>query len=289
MEAVVPDLILYHARCPDGFGSAWVYWKALRDKAVYVPVAYGQDPPNVRGHHVLMIDVTFPRPVMETLVKQALSFHLLDHHESACDELSDLPCMHFDLTKAGVGLAWEALHGDKPLPRLIEFIQQRDLDQPIGPGGEQVLYVLDALPYDFEAWDALCERVEKEFSVVVAEGAIMEKKFNALAERMLSNATPVHMHGHRGMAINAPMEFASALGARVAHHADFCLTWFLDTAGRVHLSWRSRRINVIDMAIHYGGGGHPHSAGARISLAQLEALLGHSEATRACPTPLQRG
>ena len=288
MKAVSPDLVLYHARCPDGFGSAWVYWQALREKAVYVPVSYGQEPPNVRGHHVLMVDVSFARPLMETLCQQALSFRLLDHHKSACDELADMECAHFNLGKAGVGLAWEDLHGDQPLPRLVQFIQERDLDRTVSPGGVQVLHVLDALPYDFEAWDKLCQRVEDDFEAVVAEGAMMEKKFEALTERLLTNATPIRMGGHRGLAINAPMEFASALGERVSRHAEFCLTWFLDAAGRVHVSWRSHRVNVIPMAVHYGGGGHPHSAGARISLSQLESLLGHSGVSRACPVSSSR-
>lgn len=283
MTTARPDLVLYHARCPDGFGSAWLYWKAFGDAAVYIPTLYGQDPPSVRGHDVLMIDVSFPRPIIEQLAAQARSFRLLDHHRSAYHDLADLACTHFDLDRSGVGLAWQDLHGDAPMPRLATFIQARDLDQPCPPGGEQVLHVLDALPYDFEAWDALATRVETDLDQVVAEGALMERKFEALAERFLPHTTPIEMAGHHGLAVNAPMEFADALGARLARHAEFSFTWFMDAMGVVHASWRSRRVNVIPMAQHYGGGGHAHAAGARMAVTDLMELLGNARASQACP------
>lgn len=270
-----PELILYHARCPDGFGSAWLYWQVLGDDAIYIPTRYGQEPPSVRGKNVLMIDVSFSHPIIQSLAEQAHSFRLLDHHESAYHELKDLPCTTFDLNKSGVGLAWQDLHGETPMPLLVQFIQDRDLARPGKPGAAQVLHVLDALPYQFEAWSELAERVETDLEAVVAEGALMEQKFDAIANRFLSHTTPIRMKGHHGLAVNAPMEFASALGDRLSEHADFSFTWFMDAMGQIHASWRSRKINVIPLAKAYGGGGHVHSAGARLTVPQLVEALGH--------------
>jgi hypothetical protein len=282
MKEKRPDLVLYHARCPDGFGSAWLYWRELGQQAVYVPTSYGQDPPSVRGRHVLMIDVSFPRSVIRTLSDQAASFRLLDHHLSAHEELADLPCAHFDLGLSGVGLAWQDLHGKAPAPTLVKFIQARDLDKPMPEGGNQVLHVLDSLPYDFEAWERLAQRVEEDLPSVVAEGEVMEQRFESLATRFLAHATPVEMGGHRGLAINAPMEFASALGDRLSEHASFSFTWFMDAMGQIHGSWRSRRIDVIPLAQKYGGGGHPYSSGARLTVPELVEVLGHGHDRQSC-------
>lgn len=268
-------MIIYHARCQDGFGAAWAYWQVLGDKALYVPALYGQELPSVRGQHVVMVDVSFPEDVIDRLVREAASFRLLDHHVSAFEELGHLPCAHFDLQRSGVGLAWQDLHGDRPLSKLMACIQDRDLGQHKIPGAPEILHVLDTLPHDFEAWQTLSERVDAQEEVVIREGTHMRAKFEALAHRLLVNASPLTQGGRHGLAVNAPMEFASMVGHILAQHADFGFTWYLDGQGRVHASWRSRKMNVIPLAQEYGGGGHENAAGARMDLALLATLLAH--------------
>ncbi len=279
-----PTVVLYHARCPDGFGAAWVYWQQLRERAVYIPVLYGQEPPSVKGQDVIMVDVSFSRPVIERLVAEARSFRLLDHHRSAFEELGDLPCATFDLNLSGTGLAWRDVHGDVPFPKLVECIQDRDLHRNDVVGGDQVLHVLDAQPYAFEAWDALSKRVDADFEGVRQEGVFMHRKFQSLTRRLMDHATPIELGGRRGLAVNAPMEFASEVGSALAEKAEFGFTWYLDAVGRVHGSWRSGKIDVIPLAKLYGGGGHPHASGARLTLEQLGELLNHNarQAQRGC-------
>lgn len=284
-----PDLVLYHARCQDGFAAAWVYWRSRGDAAVYVPVRYGQELPPVHGRHVVMVDVSFPRAVIERLAHQASSFRLLDHHSSAQCELQDLPFAYFDQDKSGVGLAWQDCRHPEPLPRLLSLIQARDLQQPLETGGGDVLHVLDSLPHDFRAWSALVDRVEQDFAAVRSEGEHMERQFEALTQRLLVHAAPVSIGGHQGLVVNAPMEFASAVGERLACRAEFGMTWYLDAEGRAHVSWRSQRLNVIPMAQRYGGGGHERAAGARLSLAQLAAVLAAPALARDCPSSPENG
>jgi len=274
---ISPSVVIYHARCPDGFGAAWVYWQQLKENAVYIPALYGQEPPSVRGQDVVMVDVSFPRPIIERLAAEAKSFRLLDHHRSAYEELKDLPCATFDLDLSGVGLAWRDVHGDAPVPPLMACIQDRDLHQHRVPGGEAVLHVLDSLPYEFEAWEALSHRVEQDFTGVQQEGLFMHQKFQSLVGRLMKHATPIQMGGFQGLATNAPMEFASDVGCGLSKEVDFGFTWYMDAQGRIHGSWRSSTINVIPLAKHYGGGGHPHAAGARLTIDQLVALLNHGE------------
>lgn len=281
---ISPSVVIYHARCPDGFGAAWVYWQQLKERAIYVPALYGQQPPSVKGQDVVMVDVSFPRPVIERLAREAKSFRLLDHHCSAYEELKDLPCATFDLELSGVGLAWRDVHGDAPLPKMMACIQDRDLHQNKVEGGDAVLHVLDAQPYEFEAWEALSQRVDESFEAVRQEGLFMHQKFQSLVGRLMKHATPIAMKGYRGLAANAPMEFASDVGCGLSKAVDFGFTWFMDAQGRVHGSWRSSTINVIPLAKHYGGGGHPHAAGARLTVEQLMALLSHGgeDETRPC-------
>lgn len=48
-------LVLYHANCWDGFCAAWIARKALGE-CNFVPVQYGQDPPEVGNREVYILD-----------------------------------------------------------------------------------------------------------------------------------------------------------------------------------------------------------------------------------------
>src|SRR5581483_4605210 len=89
-------LVLFHAFCSDGFCSAWGAHRHFGDVADYLPVQYGQDPPDVRDRDVYILDFSWKRPVMEQMAKAATRIVLLDHHRSAeadlapvCRELAD--------------------------------------------------------------------------------------------------------------------------------------------------------------------------------------------------------
>ena len=49
-------LVLYHANCPDGFCCAWIARKKFGPELDLVPAQYGDDPPNVVGRDVYILD-----------------------------------------------------------------------------------------------------------------------------------------------------------------------------------------------------------------------------------------
>lgn len=270
----LPTLVLYHANCPDGFAAAWVYWRQLGDKARYVPVAYGDPPPQVDNEDVVVVDFSYPRQVCVDLARRARSFRVLDHHVSAREALEGLPFFHFDLHRSGAGLAWQDIHGDRPFLRLIECVEDRDLYRWSVEGSEDILHVLDTIPHDFGKWSELAHWLEEDPDAVRARGRIMRQRFESAAQRLLPHACPVRVGSATGLVVNAPMEFADYVGNQLAQKADFGLTWYLDFRGRVHASWRSKGFDVIPLAAAYGGGGHRRAAGARLTLGQLSDLLG---------------
>lgn len=110
----------------------------------------------------------------------------------------------------------------------------------------------------------------------------MRQQFEALLDRLEDQARPVRMGDFRGLAANAPREFATELGHRLAARADFGFTWFLDGQGKIQASWRSATMDVIALARGYGGGGHCQAAGARLSLEQLAAVLWPPDSRASC-------
>ena len=66
-----PDIMIYHANCADGFGAAWAAWMRWGDEVEYFPCAYGQEPPDVSGKHVMIGAFSFKRDVLHSLSLRA--------------------------------------------------------------------------------------------------------------------------------------------------------------------------------------------------------------------------
>lgn len=276
MQLVLPQptMVLFHSPCPDGFASAWVCWEKWGDQCQYLPLNHGDDLPEVEGHDVWMLDLGLSLEQTEDLAQRAKSFHVIDHHASAKEEIGHLPYAHFDLNQCGAVLTWKAVNPDQKVPKLLQILQVRDLNINQDPQGDALLHVLDSLSYSFEAWSSFNHRVENDWDNVLKEGLAMQAKFESLVLRILPHAQPIDFLGQQGWAVNAPREFASSVAGRLSKDADFALSWFLDHQSKVHVSFRARRgKNVIPLARVYGGGGHPTAAGARLSLLELERLL----------------
>lgn len=269
-----PSLVIYHAHCPDGFAAAWSCWERWGDKCRYLPLCYSDPLPEVEGEDVWMLDLGLSLSRTQALAAAARSFVLIDHHESAMEELGSLPYTRFDMSKCGGMLAWEAAFPQRAAPRLLEAVQVRDLGLSIDPDMDAVLHMLDSLPYEFGAWSQFAARLECDPEGVIKEGQAMRRKFESLADRLMQHAHPIVIANQAGLALNAPREFAGHIGQRLAQRAPFGFTWFLDGRGQIHGSWRSLPgVNVIPLARQFGGGGHPTASGARLTLLQLQQLL----------------
>lgn len=266
-----PTLVLYHADCPDGFGAAWSYWRVLGDRARYVPYGYAtpSNLPSLRGEHVLMVDVSDTLERLDRLRQEALSFRLLDHHDTAFGKLGGQPFAHFDLAHSGAWLAWQDIHGphDTP-PRLIRMIESRDLLNWNEPYSRDVLFVLDSLPRDFQVWEAFHQRLENDFASVLAEGHAMAAQYDRLVDRLVAHARDTVLAGVPARIVNAPHVFANDVGAKLHQGCPLALSWYVDAGGRAHLSFRAdkRRFSVVALAEALHGGGSHGSGAARVTL-----------------------
>ena len=87
-------LCIYHGGCDDGFAAAWVVHKYHQHRGLddtdYYPAVYNQEPPPVAGKDVVIVDFSYKRSVLERMAQEALSVTVLDHHETAQDELQPL-------------------------------------------------------------------------------------------------------------------------------------------------------------------------------------------------------
>ncbi len=254
-----PDVVLYHAECLDGFGAAWAIWKKF-PSATFTPVKHGLPPPSgLAGKKIVIVDFSYPRPVLEDLARDAASLLVLDHHVTAEKALAGLPYTYFDQKKSGAVLAWEWAH-QRPAPWLLLHVQDKDLWQWALPGSREVNAALSSHPYDFRLWDNFTQET------LVAEGRAILRYEQEMVGRLVKEMRLVEFQGETVPAVQSAI-LNSQIGERLSPHYPFVVIWH-DRDGRRYFSLRSREDgpDVEAIAKQYGGGGHVHAAGFSVPL-----------------------
>lgn len=249
-----PTAVLYHADCADGFGAAWALWKKYPD-ARYIPVKHGQPPPEgLDGAHVVMVDFSYRREVIEQLAQSAASLLILDHHVTAQAALAGLPYAYFDVKKSGAVLAWEWAHAE-PVPWLLQYVQDKDLWQWRLPDSREMNAALASYPFDFQVWEGLTRDVLK------VEGRAILRRDHSLIDKIVEESVLVEFEGETVPAVYSPV-MTSQIGERLCQGFPFCLIWH-ERDGLRYFSLRSKpgTADVSALASRYGGGGHVNAAG----------------------------
>lgn len=227
-------LIVYHADCTDGYGSAFVAWLHYRDRADYLAIHPNQlaslkaleTLPQLINRDITLIDVGAPPDVVWALHARCRSVVMLDHHATIVDGWAEqgatktggapfvyhLPqkdkgstpsFVRLDTRKAGVLLAWEHYFTDSELPRLIAYIDDYDrwalkLPQSL----EFNLALRNRMPWSFENWEELLHALgplngpsTSTFNFMLHEGQILRRAQVMNAEEIARNAMACHVEG----------------------------------------------------------------------------------------------
>jgi oligoribonuclease NrnB/cAMP/cGMP phosphodiesterase (DHH superfamily) len=265
-------LCIYHKDCADGFGSALAVKKFCDEQGhecEFVAAQHGDTPPDVHDKHVLIVDFSYKRDLLLTLAQQALSLRVIDHHKSAQQELTGLDFCVFDMSKSGAVLTWDTLLPNRPLPKLLAYIQDRDLWQWQLQDSKEVSAALHTLPKRFELWQPYLD--DDKINGLIGKGrAIVQYQQQQIDKA--TNGNKVYMAeiaGYTVPCINAT-HLISEIGDKIAQGHPFAAMYF-ETADKRIYSLRSASdgIDVSAIAQQFGGGGHFHAAGFAIDRPQL--------------------
>ena len=304
--------VIYHANCADGFGAAWAV-RARFPGAEFYAGMYSNEPPDVTGRDVILVDFSYKRQVMLSLGQQARSVLVIDHHKSAIEDLQadgnyivdmsswqgplswerhmDNPVLDqsegcsyariftvFDLHRSGAGLTWDFFHPGKVRPRLIDHIEDRDLWRFKLPGTREIQAALFSYPYDFGLWDDL---MAEDTRILLHAGEAIERKHHKdIAELIGVCQRFMRIAGNLVPVASLPYTLTSDAGHKMAEQtgAPFAACYWDTPAGRV-FSLRSTETgaDVSEIAKQFGGGGHKHAAGFRVPPTHALATF-HGEA-----------
>ena len=266
-------LVIYHGNCADGFTAAWCFWKKYGDTFEYYPGRHQTPPPDVSGRDVYLVDFSYKRPVVEGMLAVCHKLTLIDHHKSALEDLNLLGDDHSNyacfcsLDKSGARLAWEYVFGAEPPPYVLLHVEAKDLWRHL-PGSREIGAVIFSYEYTFDNWNTLMAIKDVDgVSDILKEGVAIERKQHKdVAEIVKLAETGMFIGGHYVPVVNVPYTYGSDAGNLLCQDKPFAAYYYISKDG-VDFGLRSseKGLDVSAIAVLYGGGGHPHASGFRVS------------------------
>lgn len=284
-------LVIYHGGgCRDGFTAAWVARRALQGEADFLPANYGDDPPNVTGRQVFILDFSYPRDVLLKLAWAAEMMVLLDHHVTAETDLADVVSdgapatlmVHFDKHACGARLTWNYFYPNEKLPWLIAYVEDRDLGHTFNgtsrlPSSREVNEAIRSYPMEWQVWDRFMEASTDSsiFQNLITEGFVLCRETDKLVEQHCRHARTVILGGYAVPVVNATVHISEIAG-KLAENEPFAAVFSVTQEGKVVWNLRSKPtgLDVAAVAKKYGGGGHVHAAGFTTNLMLALELIG---------------
>ena len=258
-------VLIYHADCPDGFGSAWSFWNKFGDEMEYIPMKHHQDIPDLSGKEVYFADFCLHREAMIAIEKIAKSVVVLDHHKTSLEECHDLKFCNFDMYHSGAVLSWMYLFPDKETPEILLCVEDRDLYNWKVKDSKSILTTLDTFKFTFENWSNFDKKLKTKAgrAKIISGGNQQLRYIDSLLVRTLRSKHTVTIQGYTVPAANTGF-FASELGNIMSSDAPFAAVYYFD-GENFRVSLRSCEsfdgwVDVALIAQKYDGGGHKHAA-----------------------------
>ena len=219
---------------------------------------------DISGRDVYFIDIACSYQVIADLVAQGSAVTILDHHVSRKKDLKAATHAVYAQNHSGCYLAWKFFHPNKKVPLFVKVIEDNDLYRFAVPHTREYIAIFAGLAFDFKLWNKLerdLENPAKRKAYLTKGKTLLEYKWQ-LIERILPLAEKVTFEGYTTYALNANLFYSDATNELYKiHKAPFAISWMYRD-GKIKVSLRSKgTVDVAQLAVKYGGGGHKSAAG----------------------------
>lgn len=124
-------LCIYHGVDFDGYCSAAIVKKAIQNTTC-IGTNHGQPTYFMekidKSTIVIIVDFSFPKPIMENIISKAADVIWIDHHKTAIDALEGFNLQGIrDTKKAACILTWEYFFSDLEMPLPVKMIGSYDI------------------------------------------------------------------------------------------------------------------------------------------------------------------
>ncbi len=267
------DIVCLHHNDADGRASAAIVRYALGDDVLCYEMDYDGSivPWNAieDAERVIVVDFSLPREDMQRIA-DGRELIWIDHHKSALEELADVaagwPGIR-DLNEAACVLTWRYFFPDRPVPRAVVLIGDRDIwrwaEQDTGAFNEALFHRNTHADND-DLWRPLLEDDPDLLDELIREGRrLREIRLRQTKRQIERFGFEVQFEGYRTLAIN--LRGNGDLGEQIralGYEIGYC---YMDRVegGRLMTSVTlySNQVDVSVIAQRFGGGGHAGAAG----------------------------
>jgi len=262
-------LVIYHKNCRDGFGSAWVAWKKFGSKAEYFGASHPSFPSKIlKGKEVYMLDFCYSTEEMKKAKKMAKKITVIDHHASQRQAIKIADDYVFEMKHSGSVLSWKYFFPGKKVPKLLLYIEDKDIWKFSLKNTEEYLSFLETQKFDFKLWNKLI----KDFEIPAKRKSFYEKGSSILEfskrniKDVASSAEWVTFNNHRCLAVNSPL-YVSEIGHVLALKAKGMAIIWNKKGSKLKVSLRSNgKVDVAKIALKRGGGGHKTAAAFTVDI-----------------------
>jgi nanoRNase/pAp phosphatase (c-di-AMP/oligoRNAs hydrolase) len=263
-------VVIYHAQCPDGTTSAWAFTQSDKFGVIKFHATSERDfskdfyLPSLEGKHVYIVDYSYPPSILEIIKSIAASLKVIDHHKSVLDLFETIPeyCI-FDMDKCAAELTWEYLYPDTPKPWFIKHIRDRDLWIWEDPNSKPFSCAFYEMGINFETLNIL---TKTDPEILYRRGRVLLEFENMMTTKLCRGVELAEFEGYIVHALNTPCHI-SECGNELCRNPKVSFSFLYRynvQSGKWHVSLRGSRekgVNLIPIAMKYGGGGHPLSSG----------------------------
>lgn len=288
--------IFYHGSCYDGFGAAYAAWKKFGDSAKYIAVSYGKsiidNHPLKEEDEVYIVDYSVPNDEFDDIASRVSRLVLLDHHKTALERFIDpLPIpddgifIHknenveviFNMNKSGALITWEYFHPGTVVPKLVQFISDRDLWRFTFTATQPMHALLTSKEMNFGLWDSIMAEIEVDSSRLVGIGNSLLEMQAQIVSDICKKTYMTEIAGHVVPIVNTSSHW-SEIGNKLLilyPNAPFSASYTDMPDGTRMYSLRSNAsFDVSEIALQFGGGGHKQAAGFKLKVTlQPEQLM----------------
>lgn len=288
-----PTIHVLHHGDSDGRFAGYAAWRRIRNEAKlreaqFIEVQYGQPFPLdidalTKNDTIFIVDFSYSREILDRVYDKVGTLVVLDHHETAEEQLRGAPYALYDATKSGALLAWEYFFPDQKAPMTCLFVNDRDLWQwkyQDETRAFEAWLKYDRVQQDWEKWDNLSFH-EPSLKQALEMGKIIVSNNQSIIDSFVNTPGNIVVnsmyHEPTGKIIkyaiyNGNAVLISELAEKVYKSLNVDLT--IDWRGRgtdMSFSLRSpypEKCSARAFAEVYGGGGNPATAGMRMPLAK---------------------
>jgi oligoribonuclease NrnB/cAMP/cGMP phosphodiesterase (DHH superfamily) len=269
--------VCFHHNDADGRASGAIARYALGPDLRLIESDYDEQPipwdQIASTDQVYVLDFSFSLVDMQKLAA-GRKLTWIDHHKSALAELGDASAAWpgiRDISEAACVLTWRYFFSDRPVPRAITLIGDRDIWRwaEVDTGAfTEGLHVRDTHAGNDALWVPLLEDDPDTLRSITVEGRrLREIRLAEIQKQIERLGYEVQFEGHRTLVINAPGNGdMGQRGRDLGYEIIYCYEDRLQLNQLTTVvTLFSRQVDVSVIARRYGGGGHAQAAGFSFS------------------------